>query len=227
MIRRAVESVFAACLGLPDMWQPVDLNYDNQPYTQHYADYGYNNYGKQYAISGHTGDCIPCGYFAYALDTGDYLEDSCSLLEYTAYGTCSHCGDTIRYQDDARHNNNGDVFCEDCYDELYQYCNDCGVDVPAGDIVPVYGGQYTLYICEDCAGTTHYTCDDCGDYVHHDHAVHTEDGIICQSCFDSGDYQLCEYDDLVCTTARCYECDHPDCDYYEGEETTEESDESC
>lgn len=109
--------------------------------------------------------------------------------------------DDIRFVDDR-------YVCENCIDEHYSSCVDCGelhrYDYMTSDV------DSDLW-CENCASENLSECDHCGDMEQNDNIYYADDAIFCKTCFDN----LC---------AECKECgdghkkselyEHENGDYY-------------
>lgn len=106
--------------------------------------------------------------------------------------TCAHCG----YDVDeiyALYGEQHGMLCEECFHELYAYCEGCNEYYPSEDLVQVTrmtyrnGAQYievTDY-CEYCARENNAVqCDNCQEWYHIDDIVaQTEDGqVFCENC---------------------------------------------
>lgn len=80
-------------------------------------------------------------------------------------GVCAHCGCIIFEDDPFKYDHDGQLICEDCVDEDYCTCDDCGDLYLTSDIEivnPGLPGQQK--VCPNCAGNDmYYRCDDCGE----------------------------------------------------------------
>lgn len=105
---------------------------------------------------------------------------------------CEYCGDSID-EDDCCFDDDGNPYCQSCFDDLFFICCGCGsVHINADEAIDGY--------CEGCARENGYfICDDCGEWVSEDDRVYIQDNNtdICQHCYDKGDYFQCE---------KCQEC---------------------
>ena len=98
---------------------------------------------------------------------------------------CSICGGIIEGE---VYEVNGEIMCQECFDEHYFYCEDCG-RVEDRDNGCWVEDAYKM-VCEDCANGYSY-CEDCGNY--YERATYIQDyGYVCERCFDRGDYGYCE-----------------------------------
>jgi hypothetical protein len=95
---------------------------------------------------------------------------------------CSQCGSDDGYKT----NDDGDVYCDDCYDEAYATCSNCGKEVDRDDIMQ--NAQREHY-CEECYNDAYVSCEDCSEELdlHGDQVYSPENGsgIYCESCYDS------------------------------------------
>lgn len=145
---------------------------------------------------------------------------------------CAHCGEII--SGDA-HEFAGNVYCGDCFNELFDVCERCGDVVPRCDLQAVnVGGEYEQW-CGACIDWNACTCDDCGEWVSVDRTIYISDTCerVCHNCFDE-DYFQCaecgEYFQSNCAYMSrrhrgdyvCEDCHEDECggnvitDYHEG-----------
>lgn len=98
---------------------------------------------------------------------------------------CSQCGCKIefwkRLTDDK-----GEIFCPDCYNELYTTCHECGEELLIEDAIESEDGDYYCGICYDEVFTR---CCECGQEVEFGDAHRDSDGeYYCRSCWDDRCY---------------------------------------
>lgn len=111
---------------------------------------------------------------------------------------CACCGEEIPESIIAGYNSDGEPICDDCYEENYVRCEDCGCLV---DIDYAYKTIHGDYVCEDCKDN-YYVCADCGELIpdgeeYYVTSLNGDDYYICEYCKDSGYYHYCyECDDL-------------------------------
>lgn len=141
---------------------------------------------------------------------------------------CKECGEEIRgdYVEV-----DGEYVCQDCFDEYYFYCDDCG------EIENRDNGYYIededKFVCENCLENNYYRCDDCGEYVSEENAYTINNGRgdfyhVCSHCFDNNGYYYCDncgdyfyeenihFRDDYCYCDNCYEEEEPEIyDYHE------------
>ena len=86
-------------------------------------------------------ECICCGQMVSMSES--MLCDECGDYLY-----CDCCGEPISSED--MYTLNGDYLCEDCYDEVVMYCEncDCVIDTRIED--SYWDEETGMYYCEDC-----------------------------------------------------------------------------
>lgn len=114
----------------------------------------------------------------------------------------------------------GEYVCQDCFDEYYFYCEDCG-RIEELDYGYWIEGDEKM-ICSDCADNNYHTCEDCGRLVADGDHYWINNGrgdyyAVCDNCFDRGYYHCCDncgdyfYEDNMhfrndyCYCDSCYE----------------------
>lgn len=120
---------------------------------------------------------------------------------------CAECGCVIADPDDARRNPDGEIICNNCFEDQYCYCGNCGNVIRFDEAVWIEDEE--MYICEDCAEREYYQCQDCGNWYSHRGITYRDDSTseyICDNCSyrwtqcdDCGrivrDYDILEGDD--------------------------------
>lgn len=103
---------------------------------------------------------------------------------------CSCCGEEIG-EDEEFFEYNGEIYCEECFNDNFVTCEDCGETIPKDNAYWVENGDY--YVCESCYEDNYFTCEDCGEIVHNDYGTYIEsrDSMVCDSCRDNN-YYYCE-----------------------------------
>lgn len=121
---------------------------------------------------------------------------------------CAICGTEI--PDGEEFEIDGQVLCEEHFDELYTTCDCCGAIVRIDDCTTVANGDT---VCEDCLDREYTLCDDCGEYhpsedvyeVNNRHwefivgrgYVRIGDSImVCEDCLENSDRYF-----------QCYDCE--------------------
>lgn len=108
---------------------------------------------------------------------------------------CSCCGCEIEDGEEFREVD-GEIYCEECFDDEFVTCEDCGELIRRDDSYWVDGGGY--YICEGCYENNYFTCEDCGEIHHNDERSITANGnYICDNCRDNNYYYCNECDEWV------------------------------
>ena len=112
---------------------------------------------------------------------------------------CSNCDCELP---ETPYNDTDPNLCEECFHELYFYCEDCEAFYSSeSDFcyeVNTPDGEYTKIVCERCYD--HYsTCDYCGHTVAEDDAQYSPilNSVVCNECYASNS-----------NLRHCYACDH-------------------
>lgn len=102
---------------------------------------------------------------------------------------CTNCGELLDVE--AMHEVDGNYYCEDCFDELFTVCGNCGRAVPKESVTLVNNGcDDEQYVCRECLQRYCFRCDDCGNYYFDYHLWDRDDNLsICNTC--SSDYVNC------------------------------------
>lgn len=136
-------------------------------------------------------------------------------------GTCQRCKKVYCCECDSRIDDteaqrlHGNVYCNDCFQELFSWCDECMHYTSADNMVTVTNERGREFACcESCAENKYYLCSGCNSW----HTVYAEDvdgNKLCSECL--ADYvecpecnQLFHYDDDRLSdrngTAYCNEC---------------------
>lgn len=111
----------------------------------------------------------------------------------------------------------GEYVCQDCFDDKYFYCDDCGT-IEEKD----YGywiDSCDRFVCENCFDRNYFKCADCGEYFSFDDTYYNinQDYYVCDCCYSNGDYcycdgcgnyyesGLCHWHNDYCYCDNCYE----------------------
>ena len=132
--------------------------------------------------------CPCCGKEVSYMATG--LELVCEDCSDSVY--CYDCGETIPL-DEAIRDNDGDCFCECCYDNRYHGCEACGCELQNGD------GDY----CDSCREELFHECSYCGEQLHKDfdsYEFDSDGDVVCPECADSHYNRCADCGDLI---GRC------------------------
>ena len=114
--------------------------------------------------------------------TDEIVDDENTTIE------CEHCHKVIDCEDDSS-TLYGDVYCCDCFNELFGTCDKCG-DITNLDNITFIEN---VFYCTPCRDTFFYMCDECSDYVKKDAAIFIDsNGVhVCHKCYDNNYFQ-CE-----------------------------------
>ena len=105
---------------------------------------------------------------------------------------CIHCDkntdrNDIHYSESQIFGSNryeeGEPFCQVCYEDLFTMCCDCDHELPRNRI---YRSEYSdgdVY-CEDCYYERYTNCDVCDMEVERDDANYEEDYYYCAGCWE-------------------------------------------
>ena len=105
---------------------------------------------------------------------------------------CKHCGRLVDESKIRQAYMNGELVdvCDDCINEHFEVCSDCGDYFLKSEMREVDDGEY---VCEDCYDNNWAECADCGSIHRIDDMRWAEgiDGYICDTCFNDN-YEVCE-----------------------------------
>lgn len=130
-------------------------------------------------------------------------------------GEIAHCRDCGRKLNSIEHEIDGEYLCEDCFQEKYFYCDECGKieEKENGYLV-----NEEKWVCQSCLDDYYDQCNDCGNYFrrYEGYTINTGYGDcyeVCDECYSNGDYSYCDncgnyYESDYCTW-------HNDCCYCE------------
>ncbi len=98
--------------------------------------------------------------------------------------TCCNCGEHIR-SNDMYSNDNGDIYCNQCYCELFYNCSHCGRECRTSDqneVVNQYGDS--VNVCDRCFERYYRECHHCGtNYRIDDMKKSSELSVfVCEEC---------------------------------------------
>lgn len=144
--------------------------------------------------------CLVCGDTPITSD-GLLICDDCDDAV-----TCYSCG-SITDEDNMFDN---ECYCDDCYNERFSTCSDCGDTYSREDLLDTPGGVEEY--CLDCYHKYITTCDYCGDPTWRDDLEEAPNGRwYCKNCYDDkvsdctacDEPTMCEYLDDY---GRCSDC---------------------
>lgn len=189
--RNAVQSIFATCLGMPNIWtlkthnDSVNEWTETADYSQHYPDYDYNEYCATVSLlNGAEHGPVLIGSKCYCISCGDRLDESGSLhCECEGEYGCYNCGD--HHNEDDMHFIDGEWYCEDCC----HYCDYCEAWV-LGDTEEVLVDGHWMYVCDSCKDSQLSRCDCCGNWFTSG-LIEVDGNYYCEDCFESEDFVFC------------------------------------
>lgn len=103
-----------------------------------------------------------------------------------------YCRDCVFYCDDYGeyyigegtyvHNSRGYEICvcEDCRDEYYEYCAECGQYHPREYMN--YVESQEEYVCNDCCDYYYRCCEECGEYFRNNNLRKHKGKMYCEDC---------------------------------------------
>ena len=150
---------------------------------------------------GHVPICIECGYEHDCEDNiscchngvkcaacGEYVdEDDAIYIDGEPY-----CRDCVFYCDDCGEYYVGEgtyvhdsrcyeiCVCEDCRDEYYEYCAECGEYHPRDCMT--YIESQGEYVCSDCCDYYYIYCEECGEYFRENNVREHKGKMYCEDC---------------------------------------------
>jgi hypothetical protein len=104
-----------------------------------------------------------------------------SMIDNGSGICCDHCGVELN-EDDFYSGPNGEFFCDDCYDEMCDFCYDCGNDFFLYDMIEGPNGH--MY-CLECFNERYFECAKCGNTQKIDIAKESDDGLVCPNCYEN------------------------------------------
>ena len=103
---------------------------------------------------------------------------------------CDVCRDTLHEEDIFSADHDDYMYCENCFNERYTYCADCGEIVNRDDTTYI---ENHGDICEGCRDHDYIQCHECNDYFYTDDVKETIDnGYLCDSCITQYYYEQCD-----------------------------------
>lgn len=150
---------------------------------------------------GHAPICIECGYEHDCEDNisccrngvkcaacGEYVdEDEAIYIDGEPYCRdcvfyCDDCGEYYIGEGTYVHNSRGYEICvcEDCRDEYYEYCAECGQYHPRECMT--YIESQGDYVCDDCRDGFYSFCEECGEYFRDNNLREHKGKMYCEDC---------------------------------------------
>ena len=96
---------------------------------------------------------------------------------------CPICGQIINLNtDEYVFHDDGEFYHEDCFNENFIKCDECGKIVPIEDIT--YLSEYDRHVCDNCLDRHYYMCEHCDSYIHEDNVYWgCDDRPYCEDCY--------------------------------------------
>lgn len=140
-------------------------------------------------------DCEPDDY-VICDDCGELVEEDrtytthdnriiCeNCYEGNSYFTCDRCGRVMDDYHMVHIEDTEEYICDDCAEENYCQCMECGKWYSSNKIITDSEGHY---LCEDCYCGSYYTCAECGEFVHQDNVYWDDirDEAYCEYCYNT------------------------------------------
>ena len=89
---------------------------------------------------------------------------------------CKYCEETENL---IEYDNN--YYCQDCFNEHFYTCDNCGDTIPYDDRIYV---SNNYYICQDCFDNSYHYCNDCDTIIHDDDTYWYDDYPHCSYCYN-------------------------------------------
>jgi hypothetical protein len=121
---------------------------------------------------------------------------------------CSECKKFSEYHREVE----GEVFCDDCFNELFFVCDDCGEYLRSADCSS-YNTANDNTICQECYDNDYFTCNDCDRVFPTDSGRDVGDYTVCENCI--ADYGFCDSCETYVEsdyTNYCDTCEQSFCD---------------
>lgn len=126
------------------------------------------------------------------------------------YSVCTECNDIV-HQDNTYADGRGDIYCENCYDDL-PYCERCEEREGGMDTSSVYSRNGEVCWCQNCLDEYSFYCERCNENY-------------CSSYYDSRNVNRSTMCEGCCEDADVFECTICNC-YRTGEQLANEDDDS-
>ena len=142
---------------------------------------GYAEYNSHYGITGCISDKFDwSGGF-------EELDDWDTLFSNSRY-YCCQC-DSRLHEDDTWFNNNGEAYCQSCFEEEYSHCYSCR-RATFNDDAYLCEGNITL--CQDCFDIHGTYCEECNRYFYKQamYSIIDLDKFVCDECISL--YHYCD-----------------------------------
>jgi len=118
---------------------------------------------------------LKSGKYIYSLQCTDGGPFECEEVFY-----CESCDSRI-VDGEACGGHNGPL-CEDCYNEMYTTCDECGDELLRYDaLVP---DNCSEELCDYCYSDRYFRCENCGGETPADEHCDHDGDDLCQGCYD-------------------------------------------
>lgn len=131
--------------------------------------------------------CDDCGELVekdrtYTTHDNRIICENC--YECNNYFTCEKCGKVVEDCHIVHIQDTEEYVCDDCADEHYYQCMDCGEWYSGNKIITDSIGQH---LCEDCYCDSFYTCVWCGEFVRDNNSYldSSSDEVYCEYCYNT------------------------------------------
>lgn len=166
------------------LWLPEITTKEDAKFSQDYA----------CSIGSELIYCLTCEH--HRLHHKEYNGEK--KLTCCATAVCSVCDTPLT---NPEYQINSKDYCQDCFFEVYTYCDTCGEAVLKEDAYAIPNENGVLHdICETCHDHSYTQCDICQNTVLHDNTVTLPDNknsTCCMECFSTQKYRYCEYCDQI------------------------------
>lgn len=94
---------------------------------------------------------------------------------------CEMCDERIN-EDDTYNDDNGNIYCEYCFNENFKWCEHCEIPTPNED--SIFINNENKYVCRYCADKHYHKCESCNEYYNSDDIRDIDSDCYCENCFD-------------------------------------------
>lgn len=198
--RQVVQEIYAQCLGIPNAWQrPMgekrysghhkddwgrwvwdsdkQLIFSGEGHMQ-YEDYNYADFRPELSVAkGAEPTPMYIGTYGICPVSGEQYRDHRRMVSKNV--TCRNCGCVVN-EDDALYDEDGNLYCRSCWNEIFAECEQCGRVHRRYDMWETENGGY---VCNHCFRESYHLCTCCNRAVHYDDAVvDVYEDIWCSRC---------------------------------------------
>ena len=198
VFRNVVQEIYAQCSDVPNLWQPpmryseyvkyydesicdnINLILSGNGYMQ-YPDYAYSEYRCELSVLKNAKpQQLLIGTYGICPITGDEYSDYASMTSLGEHRVhCEYCGVGLD-EDDAYYDEEGNAYCQYCWNEHFTMCDNCGEWFRNEDMTETQNGEY---VCDRCRDRYYVECCECGEWVLEDDTIYDADGNLwCEDC---------------------------------------------